>query len=214
MNSLNQLKQDFSEKQNSFSEMMADIKNQITRTILTKGYPENTFPYSYELSGGGKLKYEEISEIPPKTMSSNYFRINYNSKNQIILSEQWSFGIFRYLSMTFYEANGIKCFNWEIPHNEENDEYKLSSVSLLEIENNKAIKSYIYSPNNMHTRTSEYIYENDLLINVVVKQSTIKEKYSLHYDKDKNLVQILRTILGDKSIQQIYPRVKWIKTDD
>jgi hypothetical protein len=71
-----------------------------------------------------------------------------------------------------------------------------------------------YSPGNMLTRTSEYIYENDLLTNVIAKQSTTKEKYCLRYDKDKNLVQILRTMVGDKSIQQIYPRVKWIKTDD
>ena len=213
MDRLNQIKQEFSEKQNNFSEMLDTVEKQIVRTVLTKGYPHNVFPFEWELLGKGKLNSIEIESIPPKTMSDNFFRTHYDNKGQVILSEQWSFGKFRYITIYSYEKNIIKCFKWTIPLPADND-CKLESISLLEFENDKPTKKYEFHSVITLNTFCDYIYQDGILVEIIVTSSTSKDKHTFEYEKDKSLSRIIRTFSSEKSIQQIYPRVKWLKTDD
>jgi len=203
---LNLLKQEYLEKKNKFPEILDEIQKQITQSVQTKGYLQNIFPFEWELSGKGKLKGEEIESIPLKTMSDNYFRISYNNKKQIVMSEQWSFGSFRYLTMCFYRDDEIKCLKWGLPISDNN--YSLESISLLKLDNGKALKGYNYSP--ISSLVSDYTYQDSLLIELTNKTSTSKETYVFEYDSNNLLSRILRTFSSEKSIQQIYPKVKWI----
>jgi hypothetical protein len=64
------------DKQNkdNFEKMFDDVRLNGVKIILTKGFPQNIYPFMHELNGGGRINFTEIKKVPPKTMSSNFFK--------------------------------------------------------------------------------------------------------------------------------------------
>lgn len=203
------LKEDYSNKKDNFIGMYENTKSKVVHSKLTKGFPENIFPFEFEMLGKGKIKSEEIECVPIKTMSDNYYYTHYNENQQIIMSEQWSFGKFRHISIYIYNNDYIKKYLWTIPMPEDIG-YKLLSISLLELENQKAVKRYDFTPLASTCSVSTYQYENNTLLEISTKYSTYIEKYNFGYN-NKELQTIIRTFSNDKLVQQIFPKVKMIK---
>jgi hypothetical protein len=216
MNELNNLKQEFTEAQNKFAEMLNSATEQSTHIVLTKGKLCNVFPYEHELQGRGKLNAVETTEIPHKTMSDNYFKTHFNSEKQVVLCEQWQFGKFRYFSFYHYELNLIKQYEYFLTlPDDDKSHIRLETVSLFHFEKDKAVKCYKaehhYNVNKFRYYLKEYFYSNGKLAKIFDKYNS--ETYTFEYDKDNLLSKIVRT-LSEKEIQQIYPKVRWIKTND
>jgi hypothetical protein len=213
---IERLNKEYEQNKDNFEKMFNDVRLNAVKTILTKGFPQNIYSFMQELNGGGKIKFTEIEKIPPKTMSGNFFQTHFDANGRTVLSEQWEFGKFRHFIMAFYGQDEILGFNWTLKP--PTDDPVLASIFLCLLDKNIITQRYnyqIYDEGEI-IYLNKLFYDNDLLNKIEEYVTNTKTNYSGNYtwkfvyDSTNNLTQIIRTE-DENTIQQIFPKVRWIK---
>jgi hypothetical protein len=210
------LDKEYEQNKDNFEKMFSKACSNGIKTILTKGFPQNIYPFMQELIGGGKINFTEIEKIPPKTMSSKFFQTHFDINGYTVLSEQWEFGKFRHFIMVFYGQNEILGFNWTL--NPPIDNPVLSSIFLCLLNKNIITERYNYQiyDEGKIISLNKLFYGNGILNKIEEYVTNTKTNYSGNYiwtfiyNKTNDLNQIIRTD-NDNTIQQIFPKVCWIK---
>jgi hypothetical protein len=219
MDYIERLNKEYEQNKDNFEKIFNNVHLNGVKTILTKGFPQNIYPFMHELNGGGKINFAEIKKIPLKTMSANFFQTHFDTEGRTVLSEQWEFGKFRHFIMVFYGQGEILGFNWTLKPVMDNP--VLSSIFLCLLDKNIITQRYnclIYNDGGETGKIislSNLFYDNNLLSKIEENVINTKTNCSINYiwtfvykDTDK-LTQIVRDD-GD-CIQQMFPKVRWIK---
>lgn len=166
----------FFEGKKNFDSIAAECRKRIKNTTVTNGEIANYFPYKSEMTG-----YKLNGTVINTPIESNYcMKYHYDDKNRIVMVEQYSvfLGRFMIVAIYFYNEDG----SVEEQHQNSYDSYSVMTASngLCDV-----VVSYSAVGKHEYPAVKKFNYENGVLKSVKDARSDKIYTYTFSYEKNK-----------------------------